>query len=277
MRIACVQANVKFNDPAANIANAIAKIEELASAGVEFVVFPEAFLTGYCVGTRRDAERIAIDASALQPLQTCVERLGTIVVIGFAECADGELFNTAALIEPGVPMRFYRKTHLPFLGYDRFVRAGDALPTFDTRIGRIGILICYDLRPPEAARALALKGADLIVLPTNWPVGATAAARPVSVVRALENKVFLATCNRVGEENGFRFIGLSKILDPYGAALAEAQDEETTILADIDLAVARNKRNVIIPGEYELAIFDSRRPDLYGVLAEPLEAPATLQ
>jgi predicted amidohydrolase len=164
-------------------------------------------------------------------------------------------------------MRRYVKTHLPELGYDKFVRGGDALPVFDTEFGRVGILICFDLRHPEAARCLALAGADLIVLPTNWPDGAEMAAEHIALVRAAENKVFLATCDRVGTENGTHFIGLSKIIDPYGRVLASAGDSEAIIEADIDLSRARDKRNVIIPGKYEITIEESRRPQLYGNLS----------
>lgn len=277
MRIACVQADVEFNDPEANIAVVLRHLDELADRGVELAVFPEAFLTGYCVGSRSDAERIAVPASTVRPIQEAVDRLGLLAVVGFAELGDRELYNSAALLEPGLEPRIFRKAHLPELGYDKFVTPGDELPVFETRLGRIGILICYDLRPPEAARSLALQGADIIVLPTNWPVGATAAAKPVAMVRALENKVFLAACNRVGTENGFSFIGLSSIIAPNGDVLVAADDNEAVLVADLDLSLARNKRNVIIPGQYELAIFGSRRPELYGALTEPSEAFATLQ
>jgi predicted amidohydrolase len=152
------------------------------------------------------------------------------------------------------------------LGLDRFVKAGAEIPLFETRLGRIGILICYDLRPPEATRVLALAGADVLVLPTNWPEGAETSAEHVSISRAAENRIFVATCNRVGEENGFRFIGRSKIIHPTGRVLAAADGVEETLVADLDLREARQKRTVNIPGKYEIDVMGSRRPELYGGL-----------
>jgi predicted amidohydrolase len=270
VKIACVQANVAFQDPLTNAARAVETIGRLRSDGVDLVVFPEAYLTGYCVECAEDARSLAIPSSheALTMMQRACDETGALVVVGYAEAAGDVLKNTVALLEPGRAPRTYSKTHLPHLGYDMFVERGDHLNVFETRLGTIGMIICYDLRPPEAARVLALKGADLIVLPTNWPVGAEISAEFISVTRAVENLVFLATCNRVGEENGFTFIGKSKIIAPNGQVLASAGDQEEVITAEVDLAKARNKRIVNVPGKYEMDIFGSRSPSLYQDIVE---------
>jgi len=266
MRLACVQSNVVFNDPAANVDHAIDHLERLKADGVDLAVFPEAYVTGYCVDSLEDAKKIAIskDHPDLQRLSAAVARLQIGCVVGFAEDRGGELYNSAVLLEPGQTPRYYSKTHLPELGYDNFVRLGEAIPIYETKWGRIGLLICFDLRHPEPMRILALGGADLVVLPTNWPEGAQIASGPMTITRAAENGVFLATCDRVGSENGFTFIGLSKIVSPKGKVLAEAGPDDEVIVADVDLEQARVKRNVIIPGKYELTVLDSRRPELYG-------------
>jgi predicted amidohydrolase len=112
---------------------------------------------------------------------------------------------------------------------------------------------------------LALQGADLIVLPTNWPPQAERSARLLPPARALENRVYYAAVNRVGEERGFRFIGLSSIADVTGELLAASEDASETILyAEIDPARARQKRIVNVPGEYEVDRIRDRRPELYG-------------
>lgn len=280
MRIACVQTNVVFANPTVNADQAIRHLESLKAQGVDLAIFPEACLTGYCVSSRTEAEQIAIEATAIKNgmvttihpsltrIHEATESLDIGCIIGFAGNNGTHLYNGAILFEPGAPPRRYVKTHLPYLGYDRFATPGDTLDVFDTKWGKIGILICFDQRPPEAARTLALKGAELIVLPTNWPIGAEVSAEHMSIARAAENKVFLATCNRVGTENGTTFIGKSKIIDTRGRIVEAAGEGEEVLIADIDLTEAQEKRIVNIPGEYEMEVFASRQPDLYQVITE---------
>jgi predicted amidohydrolase len=277
MRIACVQAGVEFDDPAANSAFAVTTLHELRKEGVDLAIFPEAFLTGYCVASAEAAEDIALPyapgddlPASLSDIRLATESLGMGCIVGFLGRNGNTLYNAAMLFEPGFEPRMYVKTHLPFLGYDRFATPGVDLPVFETRWGKIGIIICYDLRLPETARTLALKGAELIVLPTNWPVGAEMSAEHIAITRAVENRVFLATCNRVGVENGVTFIGQSRIVDPKGTVLAYAGAEPFTIYGDIDLAQARDKVIVNIPGEYEMALFGCRQPELYRVISAPM-------
>ena len=129
------------------------------------------------------------------------------------------------------------------------------------------------MRFPEAARALTLRGADVIVVPTNWPEGAESSPEFLTRARAWENRVYVAACNRVGEERGARFIGRSQIISPDGQFLAQADGtSETMLVAEIDPALARRKRIVIQPGEFELDPIGGRRPELYGDLTIPLIA-----
>lgn len=270
VRAASVQMDVAFGDPSKNIARIISHITELAGQGVQLAVFPECALTGYCVGTKEEAESIGIAVSVLEPIRLAAQSAGMVVIVGFAESG---LYNTAALFDADQKPVFYRKTHLPELGYDKFANTGDALDVFDTSVGRIGILICFDVRHPEAARALGLKGADIIALPTNWPTGADISADTLCIARAVENKVFVITANRIGTENGYSFIGKSKIIAPSGNVLDEAKgNEEKISIADLDLSIARNKRNVTVPGKHETTILESRRPELYGQIVAPKSA-----
>jgi 5-aminopentanamidase len=266
MKVAAVQMDVFFGKLPANMSRITRHLNTLKTQGVDLAVFPEAALTGYCVDSVEEARKIAIDAdnpAPLEELRKLCDRLEIGAVVGFAE-RDGELlYNAAALFEPGQPTRVYRKTHLPLLGFDRFVKPGNELPVWDTRWGKIGVLICFDLRFPEAARTLALNGAELIVLPTNWPEGAEVSAEHVAISRAAENKVFVVACNRVGVENGFRFIGKSKIIHASGRVLAAAEAFEVILVSEMDLAESRLKRTVNIPGKYETDVFSPRRLDLY--------------
>jgi predicted amidohydrolase len=174
--------------------------------------------------------------------------------------------TTPPFIGPDGHIGTYRKSHLPYLGVDRFVTPGDELPVWDTPLGRIGVEICYDLRFPEVTRALALQGAEIVVHPTNFPMAAKIQTELITVARAAENRIFLLTANRVGKERWAEFCGWSQIVDPYGVRLAEAgETEEALLVADIDVEKAQDK-DYVIPGEYELFLFGHRRPDLYGEL-----------
>jgi predicted amidohydrolase len=118
-----------------------------------------------------------------------------------------------------------------------------------------------------------LRGADLVVLPTNWPTGALGTAKYLVPARALENQVYYAAVNRVGQEDGFSFIGRSRIVDCRGEPLAASEDDRPTVLiAEIDPAKARNKHLVHVPGQYELHRTADRRPEMYAALTERRDA-----
>jgi predicted amidohydrolase len=196
-------------------------------------------------------------------------------VCGLLEVDGADLHNAAVLVGPDGLIGSYRKTHLPFLGVDRFTRAGDDLPVFDTALGRIAIEICYDLRFPELTRALALAGAEIVALPTNWPLAAKANAELLCPARAYENRIYLLVANRVGVERSAEFCGRSQIVAPSGERLAETgATGEALLVAEVDIELARQKSLVPAPGEYEMHLFGHRRPELYGALAEEPQ-PAT--
>lgn len=262
MRLALVQTDVVHAEPEANLRRFLGHTERLAAAGAELVVFPECALTGYGARDAAEAWTIALEPAKLDPLGEAATRLRVGILIGALLREGDRVFNVATLFLPDGSRHDYRKTHLPFMGVDRFCHPGDRLEPVDTPWGRLGVLVCFDLRFPEPARTLALRGAELILVPTNWPQGAEVSAEHICIARAAENRVFVGTCNRVGEERGFRFIGRSKVVGIDGAVLAAAGGEEETLVADLDLALARQKRRVVVPGEYETDCF-ARRPELY--------------
>ena len=253
-----------YADPAANVAYAMDRLK--ATEHLDLAIFPEAFLTGYGAPSLEEGLAMALSSrSVLAPFEDFAREHGTVITVGAIVAEGSVLRNRAFVISPS-GTDFYDKTHLPFLGVDRFVTPGDELRQFPVSNARVGVLICYDQRPPEPTRTLALEGIDILALPTNWPEGAEVSANFISIARAAENKIFVATCNRVGTELGFRFIGRSRIIDPNGSVLAEAGDGEEVLIADIDIAKARQKRTVNRPGEYEIDVMGARRPDLYGAI-----------
>jgi len=277
MRVAVAQMEPKLGEKGRNLEACLARLEEAAGAGAELLVLPECALPGYMFDSAEEAMPFAeeIPGASTEVLEQACRRLGVHVVCGLLE-RDGDLLrNAAVLVGPDGLVGSYRKTHLPFLGVDRFTAPGDELHVFDTPLGRIGLEICYDLRFPEVTRTLALKGADVVAHPTNFPMAAKIQTELITVARAAENRIYLLTANRCGKERRGEFCGRSQIVDPFGKRLAEAgETDEALLLADIDLEKARDK-NYVIPGEYELYLFGDRRPDLYGALVEETQAVKT--
>lgn len=272
MRVAAVQTDPHLGESSRNLAGLLASIRNTSA---DLIVFPECALQGYGFGSLDDGMAVAETVpgpSTLSLAAACREQ-GKHVVVGMLERAGDRIFNTAAVIGPSGVAGVYRKVHLPWLGIDRFVTPGDlGFPVFPLPIGRIGILICYDLSFPEASRALKLGGAELLCVPTNWPMAAEVSCLHAPPVRAQENHFHVVTCDRVGEESGFRFRGGSQIADCDGRTLARAGDGPETIAADLDLAAAGRNRVVIVSGLYELDRIGHRRPELYGALTRPVSS-----
>ena len=195
------------------------------------------------------------------------------IIFGLLETHTDGCFNTAVLLGPQGIIGKYRKNHLPFLGIDRFVKRGNGpFRVYRTPIGNIGLHICYDCGFPESARTMALLGADILVLPTNFPTrgsGESVMVQHVINTRAFENKVHFVECDRVGVERDARFEGHSKIVNAWGNTLVQASaDREEIIMAEVSLAEARQKRIIIKPGEFEVDYINDRRPELYRELTK---------
>src|SRR5262245_60822296 len=189
-KIAGVQTDCTLGDKRANLDRMRARLREAAGRGARLVVFPECALTGYGFESKEEALPFAepLAGPASQALAADCRELGVWAVFGLLERGEqaGDLFNSCALIGPEGLAGGYRKVHLPFLGVDRFTTPGDRpFAVHDLGGLRVGILICYDGSFPEAARVLTLLGADLIVLPTNYPPGALNTLKYIVPARAL--------------------------------------------------------------------------------------------
>jgi predicted amidohydrolase len=275
IKVAAVQMDVALGEKDKNVARILGSLEKTAREGVLLIVFPECAVSGYCFKSADEAHSLAepIPGPSTRQLAEACRQLKIFAIVGLIE-ADGPVFyNACVLVGPDGVVAKHRKIHLPFLGLDRFAEPGNE-PFAVHQVGplRIGMSICYDVSFPEAARVLALQGADLIALPTNWPTGAEPTAHFVANCRALENHVYFVTANRVGIERDFHFIGGSRVCHPNGSTLAEApSDRETVLYADVEPEVARRKHFVSIPGEYEVHRLADRRPEMYGKILDPVD------
>ena len=278
MKVAAVQMDVKILANNRNLAKVVDHLERAAGEGAKLVVFPECALSGYCFTSREEALPAAetIPGPSTEKLAAAAERLGASIVIGMMERAGDELYNVAAVITPEGLQGVHRKLHLPYLGIDRYNGLGDVpFKVFQAGQAKIGVNICYDCSFPESGRVLKLNGAQILAIPTNWPVGSDTWAH-IPKVRAIENHMYVVAADRVGEERGFRFAGHSQIIDVSGAVLVEAGDiEETILYADIEPAQADVNRIVRIPGEWEYDRIAARRPEMYGPITRPKTSGAS--
>ena len=247
---------------------------EAAGAGATFIVLPEAAVTGYAFASLAEAlpvaQRAEVGRGACWP--GWPRRIGSPSCAARLEPAGDEVFNVALVLLADGRRYRYRKIHLPFLGIDRFATPGPDAPAVIEADGlRFGVLICYDLRFPEAARICALEGADLIALPTNWPVGVQFHPDLFAPARAAENHCYVLACDRVGTERGTTFMGRSVLFDPDGKRLAVASRHRggAACSADIDPELARATHVRRRPGEHEWDTIADRRPGLYERLLRP--------
>ncbi len=273
MKVAAVQMDVKILDREHNLGQILSRLEQAAQAGAKLVIFPECALTGYCFTSRGEAAPVTeeVPGPSTEEILAAAKAFDCTVIVGLLERAADQIFNAAAVVTPQGILGTYRKLHLPCLGIDWHVTLGDKpFPVFSTPHARIGISICYDCSFPESGRVLKLKGAQILAIPTNWPLGSDT-WQHTPPVRATENHMHVIACDRVGEERGFRFAGHSQIVDLQGNKLAEAGETEETILyAEIDPAAADLNRVVRQPGTWEFDRIAARRPEMYTPLTDPL-------
>jgi len=272
-RVAAVQMEPKLGRLDANLEQILNWFEPAAMAGARLVVFPECALSGYGFSSREEglAHAVSLESAQVRTVVAACHRHQCFCIFGLLERDNGRLFNACVLTGPSGVVGSYRKVHLPFLGIDMFVDSGDRpFAVHDAGGLKVGMHICYDGSFPETARVLTLLGADLLVLPTNWPAHSECAAEHMIPTRAMENTVYVMAVNRVGEESGFLFIGGSSIADPSGRVLAKAGSHSEEVLqADIDPAVARRKHLVRVPGRHEIDRIADRRPRFYDALVAP--------
>lgn len=277
IRVTCVQMEPALKDFQKNLDKMCLFIKEAMEKDpkTDLIVFPELITSGYECG--KDFQLLAEtvpDGQSMKTIGMLAREYGVHIVYGFPERdADKRdvLYNSSVLIDDdGEVKGVYRKVH-PFASEKEFFRAGCSYPVFDTKIGKLGMMICWDTAFPEVARSLALKGADLLIVSTNWekPYLTSVVTKNqqdwdlVTRARAFDNCMYLVSANRIGFDESLGFFGRSNIIGPTGDAIAELLDEkEGFISAELDY-------NVQIQLRYEYyTFFKDRRPDTFGELTK---------
>ena len=257
--IALAQMAVALGEPEQNRATAQSMAAQAAVQGADLLLLPELWATGYDLD-RSDDYAAPLDAGHFA-LMAGLAQTHRLYVVGTALEANsgGRPYNTAALYGPdGVLRGAYRKVHLwAPLGEVEHMTPGDALPAFDLPWGRVALAICYDLRFPELWRRYADAGAQLILIPAEWPSRRVEHWRLLLRARAVENQLFVAGCNRAGAGADGEFGGHSAVVDPWAQVLVEAGPELGLSLISLDLEEVARSRDLF-------PFLADRRPEVYG-------------
>jgi predicted amidohydrolase len=271
LRIALAQISCDQGNKEKNLETIKENVVRAKSEGAQLVIFPELSLTGYVV---RDqiyelAERIP------GPSTRVVEKLAKEnelhIIFGMPETCEkteATLYNSAVLVGPNGFIGKYHKMYLPthsIFEEKRYFRPGYQVAVYDTELGKIGLVICYDIYFPEVTRLTRLKGAQLIVCISASPGIRRSFFETLTAARAIENTAFLAYVNRAGIEDGLQFWGGSRLIGPSGRIIAEAKyDEEDFVVAGMDYADAKHVE-AFVPTLRDL------RPELFDKLKESAE------
>jgi len=252
MRLTLAQIDVSSDSVAENVGRATAAIRDAAADGADLVVLPELFNVGYFAFDRytRDAEgldgetlsqirSVAADHDVAVLAGSVVEDLATSADGGFDVPTDEGLANTAVFFDrDGERRAVYRKHHL--FGYDsaesRLLEPGETIPTIDFEGFTVGVTTCYDLRFPKLYRHLVDEGVTLTLVPSAWPYPRVEHWKLFGRARAVENQLYVAAANGVGQFEDAELLGRSTVYDPWGTTLASADDDPALVTATLDPA-----------------------------------------
>ncbi|MFJ5306652.1 carbon-nitrogen hydrolase family protein [Streptomyces sp. NPDC088350] len=249
-------------------------IKEAGEQGVRLLALPEACLGGYLLSLDDDSDldegppALALDGPEIRRLATLAGEL--TVVAGYCEAGtDGRQYNSVVCVTGDGVLGNHRKVHQP-LSEDASYASGDRFHAFDTPVGRIGMMICYDKAFPESARALALDGAEIGVCVSAWPGARTNASADLEKdrwkrrfdlfdrARALENQIVWLSANQAGTFGSLRFVGSAKVVDPGGEILADTGVTSGIAVAELDVAQA------LETARRSMGHLRDRRPETYG-------------
>jgi predicted amidohydrolase len=258
VKVATVQFEPTMFEKERNVARLLELCEQAAMEGAKLIVTPEMGTTGYCWFDREEVAPFVekIPGPTTDRFAALAHRHDCHIVIGMPEVdEDGIYFNSAVLIGPDGVIGRHRKTH-PYISEPKWAAAGDLHnQVFETKVGRVALLVCMDIHFLETARLMALRGADIICHISNWLAERTPA--PYWISRAFENSCYVIESNRWGLERSVQFSGGSCVIAPDGQVAAVLDKGDGFVLCEIDLDAARSRR---VLGE---SVFMQRRPDLY--------------
>lgn len=266
VKVAVAQAHLQVGDVPANISETLRLIDLAAIQKSQIIVLPELSNSGYVYKNKKEIMEAVANTNVLNAWKNKSKELNNIIVAGYAEVEDGKVYNRAVIIENGEILNTYTKAHL-FNNEKDIFTSGDGSPqVIQTSIGKIAIMICYDLEFPEFVRLVAQNGVELLCVPTNWPGGSfnrpTHEQRPMELLKAMSaaatNRIWIALSDRTGDERNVSWLEASSVIDPDGWPIAQVGEGSGVVVSDIDLSISRDK--ALSPQNHAL---NDRRSELY--------------
>ncbi len=247
---ACVQFNLDRGKVEPNLKRAEAGVRKAAEKGAQLMVLPELWTTSLVpepsvklIRESRDAERAMVRLS---------KELGVMIIGGGLLEEKGSLYNHCQVVDRGKVLGSYRKIHMfSVSGENKIMTPGDKPLVLSTRLGRIGVVICYDIRFPELVRHYFEQHVEVLAVPAQWPEARSGHWRTLLQARAIENQMFVLGCNRTGSETSLKnkdtliFPGDSRVIDPMGEVIASAVGEEEPLLAELELRRVETMRRIM--------------------------------
>jgi omega-amidase len=244
IRVASIQMQVVSAEPLKNTVRAEGFINDAVRAGANALLLPELWTTGYSLD-RFDVLAEEFHDDTLSFLQDAARRHRVSIIGGsFPEKRTDGVYSTCYTIGPdGAVLARYSKEHLfPLLKEPEYLQPGTAGSATETPTGKWGALICFDIRFPEGARQLAYQGTRVLWVPAEWPYVRLEHWRTLLRARAIENQLFVVASNRCGTGDDTHWGGHSTIIDPWGNIMVEAGEDETVLVADLDMATVDEVR-----------------------------------
>jgi len=262
LRISLAQFSFKIGEVEQNIATAIDAINKAVSGGSDIILLPELWASGYDL---KNWQKYAspIDQGVFSIIKELAQRNHIAIGGSLLELCEEMAFNTFVLVgNNGEIWGVYRKIHrFRLLEEEKWLGAGDRLVMAKTNWGDIGLATCYDLRFPEMFRPYASSGARLVLVVAEWPERRVAHWTKLLQARAIENQMFVAGVNKVGESMGVELGGRSAIINPWGVPIVEGGKTEILLSAEINLADSDQARHTI-------PVMRDRRPEAYKIEGE---------
>jgi len=246
-KIALAQMSSERENKKENIRKMEKIVAKAKKQGADLAVFPELALTGYVIRDQIYDLAETIPGPSTKTIEGIARKNNMHIVFGMPELSEkakATVYDTAVLVSPEGVVGKYRKLHLPthsVFEEKRYFRPGYEAVALDTELGKIGLIICYDIFFPEISRLTRLEGAKLIVCISASPSVRRGFFEVLTVARAMENTVFLAYVNLVGVEDGLQFWGGSRLVGPQGKVLAQAKyDKEDIVICEVNYSDMRS-------------------------------------